>query len=422
MKSTISGIRGTHDFSPPEVILFNKIIEKTRRIFTIFGYEEIKLPILEEKRLFVKGIGQVTDIVEKQMFKISRDGQDKEIVLRPEGTAQVIRYYLQNFLYKKSDFFKFFYIGPMFRGERPQKGRLRQFHHLGVEAIGSNSFYLDAEIINLANRVLEEIGVNEKEIIINSLGCLEDKKRLSYLLKSIFLKKKNRLCKDCQNRLEKNPLRILDCKNQSCKELVGSLDIKDKYLCKNCKEHFVNLLHLLDDLNIKYNHLPTLVRGLDYYTNTVFEIISKKLGAQDAIGAGGRYNNLVKALGGPDKSCVGFALGVERILLVLNEPEQFPEIDIFVAVTSSGLIKEGFKILDLLRKEGISSDIDYCDKSLKGQLRFAQKKKAKYVVILGEEEEKEGCVLLRDMRKSIQEKIKKSKLQEFLKNSFEKKE
>ena len=402
MGKKYSNIRGTSDFSGSLSILFREINNKARLILDEFGYEELVLPLLEEKDLFIRGVGQATDIVERQMFKI----EGKDTVLRPEGTAQVIRYYLQNSLYKKSDFYKFYYMGPMFRGERPQKGRLRQFNHVGAEAIGSNSFYLDAEMISLALRIINETGIKDKKLEINTLGCLQDKAQFSDYIKKSLKSSETKLCSDCERRLKKNPLRILDCKISQCKKIVNSLNFSGSHVCSNCKSHFKDLLSLLDDLGIKYNYNPYLVRGLDYYTNTVFEISSFKLGSQDAIGAGGRYNNLVKSLGGPDIAAVGFALGLERIMLCLEDCARKKNIDVFVATTSKEVESFGFRILKKLRDERVFADFDYCNKSLKAQMRIAQKKGAKFVVIIGEEEIKDKRVILKDMVESSQEVIK----------------
>lgn len=369
------------------------------------------MPLLEEEDLFKRGVGETTEIVERQMFKI----QGKSIVLRPEGTAQVVRYYLENSLYKQSDFHKFSYIGAMFRGERPQKGRLRQFHHIGAEAIGSDSFYLDGEIIALSMKILEGIGIQEKQLLINSLGCLEDKEKFSQKIKKILNSKKDKLCPDCQRRLERNPLRVLDCKRQECRGVVTSLNLGKESLCSNCKSRFENLLFTLDNLKIKYTQTPYLVRGLDYYTNVVFEIISGSLGSQDALGAGGRYNNLVRDLGGPDIPGIGFSLGIERILLALGASQEEKKIKVFIITASEILLGAGFKILQRLREQNLACDMDYCGKSLKGQLRYACKRGAKYVVILGEVEWKEQCVMLKDMEKSVQEKVKIEDLAALLK-------
>jgi len=402
MSKTYSSIRGTCDFGPSQSLLFNTIAAKTRGIFRLFGYEEIILPLLEETGLFVRGVGETSDIVEKQMFKVS----DKDIVLRPEGTAQVVRYYLENSLQNQSDFYKFCYVGPMFRGERPQKGRLRQFHHLGAEAIGSRSFRLDAEIIWMAVRILDDIGVTEKEVKVNTLGCAQDKQKFAGAIQIGLNAARSQLCEDCQRRLDKNPLRVIDCKNHGCKSVVASLNLGDDHLCAGCKEHFTQVLSVLDKLGIKYTHAKDLVRGLDYYTNTVFEITSSRLGSQDAIGAGGRYDGLIASLGGPQIPAIGFALGMERIILALGQEPVMPGVSVFVAPMSDDLSGEAVTILQKLRQVGVDADMDYCGKSLKSQLRFAQRKNAKLVVILGDEEWKEQCVILKDMRNNSQDKIK----------------
>ena len=412
MRKIYSSIRGMSDFDPAQSLIFEEVILKAKEVFKIFNYEEVILPILEEKGLFIKGVGEATDIVERQMFKL----EGKDIVLRPEGTAQVVRYYLQNSLQKKGDFYKFFYTGAMFRGERPQKGRLRQFHHIGAEAIGSGSFYLDAEMIILALKILDKAGLSQKQLQINTLGCAEDKLKFSRYLKENLACRKNNLCDDCQKRLDKNPLRVLDCKKEQCKSIVIALDPGQKHLCGNCHKEFKDLLSLLDDLGIQYIFSPYMVRGLDYYTHIVFEITSKGLGSQDAIGAGGRYNNLIKYLGGPDIPAIGFALGVERIILALGESQKSAligakeKLDVFVALAQEGLFGLGFDILAQLRQAGLACDFDYCDKSLKGQMRFAQKKGAKIVVLLAESEIKENMLLIKDMEKATQKRIKKEDL------------
>lgn len=403
MKKTYASIRGTRDFNPSQTYLFQSILQKATAISKAFGYQEIILPVLEEEGLFRKSVGETTDIVERQMFRI--EGKDN-IILRPEGTAQVIRYYLENSLYKQSDFHKIYYTGAMFRGERPQKGRLRQFHHIGVEAIGSDSVYLDAETVELAVTMLDAIGIKDKELKINTLGCAKDKEKFSRNMKEQLEQRRAKLCEDCQRRLNRNPLRILDCKKDSCKDAVYSLNIEDQHLCDDCRSHFKTLRSLLDASGIAYTYLPFLVRGLDYYTNMVFEITSKSLGAQDAIGAGGRYNNLIQSLGGPQTPAVGFALGLERIILLLKEAQEAPILQAFVATTAQDLLSESMAILRKMRKVGILADMDYCGKSLKAQLRRAQKLGAKFVIILGEEEKDKGVVILKDMQEATQEELK----------------
>jgi len=402
VKAAYNNIRGTLDFDASKALAFRAIVKEAQNIFGLFGYQEIILPLLEEKDLFIKSVGQGTDIIERQMFKI----EGKDIALRPEGTAGVVRYYIQNSLHKKSDFHKFFYTGPMFRGERPQKGRLRQFHHLGAEAIGSDSFYLDAEMIILSLEILEAVGIKQKTLLLNSLGCKVDKDKFNKRLKAELTKHRDQLCDDCRRRLDKNSLRVLDCKKGCGKDYIKQFGGHFVDLCPDCQRDFKDLTSLLKDLGIKPKIDFCLVRGLDYYTNTVFEITSSKLGSKDAIGAGGRYNNLIRSLGGPDIPAVGFALGLERMLLVLGQNDLKTRLDVFVAVVDKAQAKIGFDILADLRKNNLVADYDYCNKSLKGQLRFAQKRGARFVVIVAEEATKDGHILLKDMDKGIQEKIK----------------
>ncbi|UCG35905.1 MAG: histidine--tRNA ligase [Candidatus Omnitrophota bacterium] len=408
-------MRGTRDFNPSQAHLVQLIFEKASAISKVFGYQEIILPILEEEGLFRKSVGETTDIVERQIFKI--EGKDN-IILRPEGTAQVIRYYLENSLYKQSDFYKLYYTGAMFRGERPQKGRLRQFHHIGVEAIGSDSVYLDAETIELAITILDAIGIKDKELKINTLGCTKDKEKFAKNMKEQLAKRKSKLCEDCQRRLQRNPLRVLDCKKDDCKDVVYSLNIKDQHLCDACRTHFNTLRSLLDKSGIKYNYVPHLVRGLDYYTNMVFEITSTKLGAQDAIGAGGRYNNLVYSLGGEQVPAIGFALGLERTLLLLEDAQKIPVLQVFVATTAESLLSESMVILRKIRNANLLADMDYCAKSLKAQLRRAQKLSARFVIILGEEEQKKNLVILKDMECATQEELKADEAISKISNHF----
>jgi len=388
----------------------------TKKIFDLFVYQPVVLSHLEEKGLFAKGVGEMTDITQRQMFKI----ESKDIVLRPEATAQIARLYIEKNLYKYGDFHKFYYIGSMFRGERPQRGRLREFHHIGAEAIGSDSCYLDAEIIDVALRIIKDCGIDNVTLKINSLGCPEDKYRLSQQIQKKLMGYHDDLCEVCKNRLGRSPLRILDCKNPICKKIVFSLAIGMSHLCPQCFQHFHNLQILLDEAGIEYKYDELLVRGLDYYTKTVFEITSSDLGAQDAIGAGGRYNHLIKNLGGPDTPAVGFALGVERMMILLSRGDNDFVLNpsstrIVVAYTSELIYKDAWRIVKLLRDNDICCGIDYKNKSLKSQLKFAQKINVSWVIIVADEELKNNCIIVRDMVKSTQEKISIKMLVEYIK-------
>lgn len=397
--------RGTSDILGPEVELQLALSQKARETFKLFAYKEIVTPIFEDSRLFVRSLGDTSDIVTKQMLNL--EGKDNPLTLRPEGTACVIRAYLEHNL-DKEGFQKLFYIGPMFRGERPQKGRLRQFSHIGAEAIGSASPALDAEVLILVTRLLKVIGLDDYTINLNSVGCQKDKEKLKALLRNKLGEKKSGLCSDCQVRLDKNVLRILDCKNDACKKITGSIDFHNSFRCPNCEKHFEDLKKFLSSQRIAYKELPFLVRGLDYYTGTVFEITHPGLGSQDALAAGGRYDNLVKELGGPEVGAIGFALGVERLIIALKgQQEDIKDTkagpDVFVVITKEEFFDLGLSILTQIRDSGISSEIDYTSRSLKAQMRLANSSGARLVAMIGDDEAKEKSVSLKDMQTGSQE-------------------
>jgi len=397
-------VPGTKDILPDEAGDWQIIEAAARDIFSLYNYHEIRTPIIEDVSLFNRTLGVTTEIVQKQMFLIHN--QEDVYALRPEGTASIARSYLENNLDKTSTFVKLYYIGPMFRLERPQKGRLRQFHHIGCEVIGSQEAILDIEVISLACQLLKSFAITDYKIKINSLGCPKDKQTLGLGLKHAFQEEKQKLCPDCQVRLENNILRILDCKNESCQKLIKSLNLKNTHLCPDCLSHFREVENGLNSLNIPFEVEPQLVRGLDYYNRTVFEFTHSNLGSQDAIGAGGRYNNLVKELGGPDIGGIGFAFGVERLLLASKIPGEKPQNNLVYLITLGETAKAaGVKILNQLRSSGIPSDMDYLNKSLKGAMRAANDARARYVLILGEDELKKNVISLKDMSNSTQREI-----------------
>ncbi len=400
----IKRIPGTKDILPEEAGRWQAIETIARGIFSIYNYSEIRTPIIEEAALFNRTLGNSTEIVQKQMFLIHN--QDDLYAMRPEGTACIARSYIENNLDKTCGFIKLYYIGPMFRMERPQKGRLRQFHHIGCEVIGSQEAGVDIELISLAKMLLDKFSVTGYKIKINSLGCPQDKQKLSAVLKEGLSRKENDLCPDCKLRLKNNVLRILDCKNDTCRKTVKTLEMEDTCLCRDCREHFEKVVNGLNSLNIPFEIEPQLVRGLDYYNRTVFEISHPELGSQDAIGAGGRYNNLIGELGGPDAGGMGFAFGVERVLIASKLPEEKPLNKLVYLVTLGEAAKSaGIKILDKLRACGIPSDTDYSNKSLKASLRAANDSNARYVLILGEDELKKNVVSLKDMSLGTQKEI-----------------
>lgn len=397
-------VSGTKDILPDETGYWQAIETTARNIFSLYNYREIRTPIIEEASLFNRSLGVTTEIVQKQMFLIHN--QEEVYALRPEGTASIVRSYLENNLDKTSPFIKLYYIGPMFRLERPQKGRLRQFHHIGCEVIGSPEATLDVEVISLADQLLQGFSIADYKIKINSLGCPKDKQTLTLNLKEGLQKEKQSLCPDCQKRLENNILRILDCKNETCRKIVKTLTLTDTHLCPDCLNHFKEVKNGLSSQGIPFEVEPQLVRGLDYYNRTVFEITHTNLGSQDAIGAGGRYNHLIKELGGPDIGGIGFAFGVERLLLAGKPAAENPQNKLVYLITLGETAKfAGVKILNQLRRANIPSDMDYLNRSLKAAMRAANDAGARYVLILGDDELKKNVISLKDMSNSTQKEI-----------------
>lgn len=408
----IQAIRGTKDILPKEAALWQDVEEKARRLFAFYGYREIRTPILEEVSLFKRSVGEATDIVEKQMFTFEDRGE-RVISLRPEETASCVRAYLEHGLHKEVGFSKFYYIGPMFRSERPQAGRMRQFHQIGIEAIGSLSPYLDAEVISLLMKLLEAIGIDGSKLKINSIGCKADREKYSQVLRDSLKGSLGELCDDCKARYEKNVMRILDCKNETCRRVAARLPKATDNLCDECSGHFKGTLSALDGLNIKYEIDPHLVRGLDYYTRTTFEVSHPKLGSQDAVAAGGRYDYLVEQLGGPSMGAIGFAVGIERAMAILakamgekKDDSGKGAIDLYLVTLGEAAYKKAFSLLDEARRAGVSCDMDYEGRSLKGQMRRANDLGAKYVAVIGDDELAKGAVKLKRMADGVESEVK----------------
>ncbi len=399
--------RGTKDILAAQSRLWHDLEEAARSVFHTYAYREIRTPIFEEAKLFSRSLGDLTDIVQKQMFLIKRETDT--FVLRPEATASIVRAYVENTMYNLSTVTKFFYIGPMFRAERPQKGRMRQFHHMGCEAIGSYHPLLDTEVIILCRALLTALGARDFTIQLNTIGCVQDKKNLSVNLREALLPSKKSFCEDCQIRMTKNIFRVLDCKNRQCRELILSKNIGHEHVCADCKEHFRRVRAALDAAGVPYQINPLLVRGLDYYTRTVFEVTHPQLGAQDAVGAGGRYDNLVKELGGPDRGAVGFALGMERLLIALGIAQdgslEVPGQDVYIIPLGKAATDAGFNLLQEVRAQGISADMDYMEGSLKASLRRADSRKAKIAIVIGDNELSRGTALVKDMAQGTQEEV-----------------
>ncbi len=416
----INCLKGVQDILPEQIPRWNYLHCLAQEIFSCYGYQQIIIPIIEESALFTRSIGQQTDIVEKEMYSFVDRGMRK-ISLRPEATASVVRAYLEHSLDKTNNS-KLFYSGPMFRGEKPQAGRNRQFYQIGVEALGNYNPFLDAEVIKLAVDYLKAIGLNDFKLLINSVGNTADKHAFGDSLKSFLKDKKDDLCDSCKSRYDRNVLRILDCKSRNCKKILQGAPIILDNLSQESAEHFEKLKKALDSLNVKYEIIPYLVRGLDYYTNTVFEITHEKLGAQNTILAGGRYNNLITDLGGKPTGAVGFACGVERLLLAaLAEKIEFPiknKPAVFVIGLGEKAYLKSFEIADQLRQQGIVTYIDFQDRSLKAQMRQANKLNCAYVLILGDDELANNNIQLKNMNDSSQQMIKISELINQLKSEI----
>lgn len=405
--------RGTKDILPDTVGDWNYIEGEIRELCRRFGYNEIRTPMFEHTELFQRGIGEGTDVVDKEMYTFTDRGE-RSITLRPENTASAVRAYLQNKLYAESNLVKLFYIGSMFRYDRPQAGRMREFHQFGVEALGEANPAVDAEVILLAVNLLEGFGLKDLELSINSVGCPKCRGKYRIMLQDFFRDKLDDLCEDCRSRFDRSPLRILDCKKDSDKEYMADAPKITDALCDECADHFAKLQQHLTNADISFKHDPRLVRGLDYYTKTAFEIKYPPLGAQSAVAGGGRYDGLIEEMGGNPTPAVGFAAGLERLLLALQSQQLLPDknrqVDAYIVALGEAAQSEGFKILNDLRKSGLAAAMDFAGRSMKAQMKQANKLNAKYAVIMGDDEIAEGVVMLRSMADSSQEKLPTSEL------------
>ncbi len=397
--------RGTKDILPEQVGNWLWLENKIRELCAVYGYEEIRTPTFEHTELFQRGIGEGTDVVDKEMYTF-KDRGDRSITLRPENTASVVRAYLQNKLYANAGLTKLFYIGSMFRYDRPQAGRLREFHQFGVEALGEKNPAVDAEIILLAWDFLKSLGLDDLKLKINTVGCPACRPIFKKKLTEYFTEEIDELCGDCRRRLEKNPLRILDCKVDGAKEVMEDAPKIETCLCDDCREHFNSLKKFLTAAGVDFEIDNRLVRGLDYYTKTAFEIQYAPLGAQSAMAGGGRYDGLIKEIGGDDTPGIGFAAGLERILLALELQKLLPEQNKKIAafVVSGGAAAEiySFKLLTELRRKNISAAMDFGKKSMKAQMKAAAKSGAKFALIVGEDEVANSTVTVKNLETAAQ--------------------
>ncbi|MBF8247954.1 MAG: Histidyl-tRNA synthetase [Bacteroidetes bacterium] len=393
-------IKGTKDILPAETAIWLQVETVIRTVMNDFGYREIRTPIFEQTSLFARSIGELTDIVSKEMYTFPDRGEES-LTLRPEGTASTLRAYIQNSLGEQSPLTKVYYLGPMFRQERPQAGRLRQFHQFGAEALGSSSPQLDVETMLLPLEIYKHLGMAECSLKVNSVGCEKCRPLYKELLSGELLKIKEKLSPESQARIEQNPLRVLDSKDEGDQKLAAHLPLMKDHLCEECRQHFSQVQKLLQRVGVKYTVDGRLVRGLDYYTKTAFEITSSHLGSQDALAGGGRYDLLVAELGGKPTPGVGFAAGMERLIMVLDKLEKakFEHSGpvLFIAALDERSREWAFTQCNELRTRGISAELDYLERSVKAQLREANRLNAKFVVVVGENELQSGSAKLKNM-------------------------
>ncbi len=410
-------IKGFKDILPQEVWSWHHLEVQAREVFRLFGFKEIRPPLLERTELFSRSIGQDTDIVSKEMYTLT-DSKGRGMTLRPEATASVVRAYIQNRLYQDDPVQKLFTIGPMFRHERPQKGRFRQFHQINAELFGDPGPRSDADIIHMAVYLFTTVGLEGPVLQLNSLGCSQCGAGFREALKGYLSQKVDTLCVDCRQRAYVNPLRVFDCKVDGCKERIADAPSVLDFICNECREHFSSLQGYLKGLEIPFVLNPKLVRGLDYYTRTTFEIQSDQLGAQNAVIGGGRYDGLVKQLGGPDHPAIGFAIGIERVLTLLEETnqDQSDRPDLFIASLGDHAQEKAFRWTSALRRSGIRVEMEYGSKGLKAQMKKADRMGAKKVLIVGDDELSSGRGILRDMHTKVQEEVSLDNLVEDVKS------
>lgn len=408
----IKAARGTKDIFGEDAVKYTYISKTAQEIFESYGYTFIKTPIFEETDLFKRGIGEGTDVVEKEMYTF-KDRGDRSLTLRPENTASVVRSYLENAIYGKEDVTKYYYNGSMFRYERPQAGRQREFNQIGVEVLGESSPILDAEVIAMSYSLLEKLGITDLEVHINSVGTNASRTKYREMLLNFLEPMKEELCEDCRMRMEKNPLRVLDCKVDKCKELTKDAPSIIDSLNEEERAHYETVKKYLDIFGVKYVEDSRLVRGLDYYSSTVYEIVTNKLGAQGTVLGGGRYDNLLKQLGDKDIPAVGFAAGVERMMMLLEDyPKNNP--DVYVAWLGENTQEFGLKITKILRDNGIKTFVDFNSKGMKSHMKKADKLAVKYCIIVGEDEMNKDVVVLKDFSARTQEEMSLEKAIEII--------
>ncbi len=403
----ITAVKGMNDIMPPASTAWQMVEDTAARVFATYGYAEVRIPVVEETQLFVRSVGESTAIVEKEMYSFT-DRNGLPLSLRPEGTASLVRAYVESGAYVAEPIAKYWYRGPMFRYERPQKGRQRQFYQIGAELLGVTSPYADAEVIAMMAQLIRELKLDGVALEINSIGCPTCRPSFNEKLIAHLKSVEDELCADCKRRMAKNPLRVFDCKNEGCKHVLDSAPRISSGWCDECRVHFDAVKDALTSTGVAFVVNERIVRGLDYYMRTAFEFTTDQLGAQNAISAGGRYDGLVRDLGGPDVAGVGFALGMERMMLLLEAQGKAappPSDIVYCAVLGEKALEAALPIIQQLRNDGVRVEWDFASKSLKSQMRRAGKIGAESVIILGDDELAKGAAVVRDMRAQAQHEV-----------------
>lgn len=395
-KMIIQAPKGTKDMLPADAYKWQYLEKRLREIAATYGFREIRTPIFEHTELFLRGIGETTDVVQKEMYTFNDKG-NRSITLKPEGTAPAVRAYVESSLYNEVQPTKMYYFTPVFRYENVQKGRLRQHHQFGVEAFGAQDASIDAEIISLAMRVFRELGITSIELNINNIGCPKCRKTYNEALQAYLKANYDNLCETCKTRFEKNPMRILDCKEMKCKKIVAGAPMILDYLCEECEDHFGDLKKYLDALGIAYKVDPLIVRGLDYYSKTVFEIINDGI----TVCGGGRYDYLIEQIDGPSTPAMGFGMGMERLILTMEQnnitiPVE-PFIDLYVGSMGDSAKLKSMQLVNSLRQKGMKCESDHMDRSVKAEMKYANKIGARYTLVIGEDELNTGKAKLKRM-------------------------
>ncbi|MBO4306130.1 MAG: histidine--tRNA ligase [Clostridia bacterium] len=409
MQKNIQAPKGTKDVLPADSHKWHYIEKTIRELCALYGAHELRTPIIEHTELFLRGVGDTTDIVQKEMYTFEDKG-GRSITLKPEGTAGMVRAFIENRLFNEPMPQKLYYLNsPTFRYEKPQAGRLREHHQFGIEMVGSFAPETDAEVILLALTLFKKLGVNDLMLHINSIGCPECRKDYNTALREYLSRYIGDMCETCRSRFEKNPMRIIDCKEERCKQIVKNAPRTIDYLCDSCRTHFEGVKACLDAVGANYVIDPDIVRGLDYYTGTVFEVISNRIGAQGAVCAGGRYNGLIEELGGQALPAVGFGLGMERLLAVMEANEAaFPteeRLTVYFAAFGDAARKKAFALTQELREKGVSAEFDHMDRSFKAQFKYANKLDAKYTVAIGDEELERNLVKVKCMADGEEQEV-----------------